>query len=90
MHETANIAQGPGNRQTATTGEFRFSGVTQVPRREPAYFERAVELLAETDLGALCQKGYEAAFTRLREMRRDSEVLCCLPHSELLPESPPG
>ncbi len=48
--------------------------------------ERAVELLAEPDFPGLCRKGYETAFRRLREMRRESDALCGLPHSELLPE----
>ena len=48
--------------------------------------ERAVELLAEPDFPGLCRKGYEAAFQRMREMRRESEALCRLPHWELLPE----
>ena len=48
--------------------------------------ERAVELLADPDLPALCRKGYETAFQRLREMRRESEALGRLPRSALLPE----
>ena len=46
----------------------------------------AVELLADPDLPALCRKGYETAFQRLREMRRESEALGRLPHAALLPE----
>ena len=48
--------------------------------------ERAVELLADPDLPGFSRKGYETAFQRLREMRRESEALCRLPHSQLLPE----
>ena len=48
--------------------------------------ERAVELLANPDLPALCRKGYETAFQRLREMRRESESLHRHPLAALLPE----
>ena len=48
--------------------------------------KRAVELLADPDLPALCRKGYETAYKRLREMRRESEALGRLPRSALLPE----